>query len=81
MFLVYLTLAVPHGPDDVVLHTEDNGSDDNSGKGSFWDEGTKRHEEGKTEDDQPTSIDSTKRGLHTTSRVDCSPRKRAGSWH
>ena len=72
MFLVYLTLAVPHGPDDMVLHTKDDGGDDDSRQSGLWYEGTKGHEEGKTEDDQPTSIDSTKRGLHTTSRVDCS---------
>ena len=72
LFFVYHTLAVPHGPDDVVLHTKDDGGDDDSGKSSLGDEGAKGHEEGKTEDDQPTSINSTKRGLDTTGRVDCS---------
>ena len=76
-----LTFAVPYRVDDVVLHAEDDSSDDDGSKSRLRDEGTEGHEEGKTEDDQPTSVDSTKRGLHTTGRVDCSSRKRAGSWH
>ena len=56
----------------MVLHTEDNSGDDDGSKSGLRDEGTEGHEEGKTEDDQPTGVDSTKRGLHTTGRVDCS---------
>ena len=56
-----------------MLHTEDDRGHDDSGQGGLGYEGAVGHEEGEADDDQETSVDSTKCSLDSTGAVDCSP--------
>ena len=76
-----LTLAVPHRLDDMVLHAEDDSSQDDCSKRGFRNECTVGHEEGQTEDDQSPSVDTTKRCLHSTCRVHCCTGERSSCRH
>ena len=64
-----------------MLHTEDDSGHDDSRQGGFGNEGTIWHQESQTEDDQPASEDSSKRGFDSTGAVDSSSREGARGRH
>ena len=92
-----LTFAGPDGHDDLVLHAEDDGRDDDRGQRRLGDEGAQRHQEGEAEQHQGAGVDPAHGSLDAAKKyllvgekifyssapgaVDRRPGEGAGGWH
>ena len=75
------TFCAPDGSDDVVLHAEDNGGDDDRGEARLGDVSGGRHEEGEAEDDQRPGVHTAQWGPHPARAVHRSPGEGARGRH
>ena len=78
---IYPTFTVPHGFNDVMLHTEDDGSNDDGGQGGLGYKGRVGHQESEAEQDQDAGVEATHGGPHPAGAVDRRPRKGPGDGH
>ena len=76
-----LTFAGPDRSDDVVLHAEYDGGDDDGGQGGLGYEGCVGHEEGEAEEDEEAGVEAAHGRPHSTGSVDCRPTEGAGDGH
>ena len=81
IWLNVLTLAVPDGFDDMMLHAEYNGGDDDGGQGGLGYEGGVGHEEGQAEEDQEAGVQTSHGRPHSAGGVHSSPTEGARDGH